>query len=169
MSIEQKLCKVKVKISSAIYVECDKIYQSKVCVQEFLYLVSASHAAASGLDIQLEKSKYNSPVCKKIGCMWGNTTRHILFFLGNWYEQMALVKVSSSEFSSEFGNLGSIPDEWHWVLKHSWVCHGSHALAIFCVALSQTVHWPLRFLYCCTPFNFFFLDFVSCDLVLTEL
>ena len=42
-------------ISTPIYVECD---WSKVCVQEFSYLVS-------GLDIQLEKSKDYSPVCKK--------------------------------------------------------------------------------------------------------
>ena len=46
------------KISTPIYVECDKMYQSKVCVQEFSYFVS-------GLDIQLEKSEYDSPVRKK--------------------------------------------------------------------------------------------------------
>ena len=45
-------------ISTPIYVECDKMYRSKVCVQEFSYFVS-------GLDIQLEKSEYDSPVCKK--------------------------------------------------------------------------------------------------------
>ena len=36
-------------ISTPIYVECDKMYWSKVCVQEFSKIVS-------GLDIQLEKS-----------------------------------------------------------------------------------------------------------------
>ena len=41
-------------ISTQIYVECDKMYRSKVCVQEFSYIVS-------GLDIQVKKSKYNSP------------------------------------------------------------------------------------------------------------
>ena len=46
------------KISTPIYVECDKMYQSKVCVQEFSYFVS-------GLDIQDEKSEYNSPVHQK--------------------------------------------------------------------------------------------------------
>ena len=45
-------------ISTPIYVVCDKIYRSKVCVQEFSYFLS-------GLDIQLEKSEYNSPVRKK--------------------------------------------------------------------------------------------------------
>ena len=46
-------------ILTPIYVECDKMYRSKVCVQEFSYFVS-------GLDIQLEKSEYDSPVCKKL-------------------------------------------------------------------------------------------------------
>ena len=45
-------------ISTPIYVECDKMYRSKVCVQEFLYIVSDP-------DIQVEKSEYNSPVRKK--------------------------------------------------------------------------------------------------------
>ena len=57
-------------ISTPIYVECNKMYRSKVCVQEFSYFVS-------GLDIQLEKSEYDSPVCQKIGCRWQNTTSHI--------------------------------------------------------------------------------------------
>ena len=45
-------------ISTPIYVECDKMYRSKVCVQEFSYFVS-------GLGIQLEQSENNSPVLKK--------------------------------------------------------------------------------------------------------
>ena len=46
-------------ISTPIYVECNKMYWSKICVQEFSYIVS-------GLDIQLEKSVQQS--CKqKIG------------------------------------------------------------------------------------------------------
>ena len=60
-------------ISTPIYVECDKMYQSKVCVQEFWYFVS-------GLDIQLEKSEYDSPVRQKISCRWRNMTSHIPFF-----------------------------------------------------------------------------------------
>ena len=60
MNIEQKFLLLRCKIvqseniSTFIYVECDKIYQSTVCVQEFWYIVS-------GLDIQLEKSEYYSP------------------------------------------------------------------------------------------------------------
>ena len=42
------------KISTPIYVECDKMYRSKVCVQEFWYFVS-------GLDIQIERSENDNP------------------------------------------------------------------------------------------------------------
>ena len=48
------------------------MHQSKVCVQEFWYFVS-------GLDIQLEKSEYNSPVSKKICCI-GEIQRAIYSF-----------------------------------------------------------------------------------------
>ena len=44
LSIEQKLCEV--KYFDSIYVECDKMYRSKVCVQEFSYSVS-------GLDVSI--------------------------------------------------------------------------------------------------------------------
>ena len=71
-----------VKKFNPIYVECDKTYRSKVWVQEFSYF-------ASGLDIQLEKSENNSPVRKKIGCRWRNTTSRILFFSSSWYESTA--------------------------------------------------------------------------------
>ena len=62
-------------ITTPIYAECDKMYRlkSKVCVQEFSYFVS-------GLDIQLEQSENDSPVRKKMGCMWRNTTSHTPFF-----------------------------------------------------------------------------------------
>ena len=69
-------------ISTPIYVECDKMYWSKVWIQEFSYFVA-------GLDIQLEKSEYYSPVSKKIGCRWRNTMSHIQFFSSNQYEPMA--------------------------------------------------------------------------------
>ena len=68
-------------ISTPIYVECNKMYRSKVCVQEFSYFVS-------GLDIQVEKSEYDSPAGQKISCRWQNTTSHIPFFSGYWYEPM---------------------------------------------------------------------------------
>ena len=45
-------------ISTPIYIECDKMYRSKVCVQEFWYFVP-------GLDIQPEQSENDSPARKK--------------------------------------------------------------------------------------------------------
>ena len=69
-------------ISTPIYVECHKMYQPKVCVQEFSYFMS-------GLDNQFEQSVDDSPVCKKIGCRWLNMTSSVQLFLGNWYEAMA--------------------------------------------------------------------------------
>ena len=50
MSCSMKIVRSE-NISTPIYVKCDKMYRSKVCVQEFSYFVS-------GLDIQLEKSEY---------------------------------------------------------------------------------------------------------------
>ena len=106
-------------ISTPIYVECHRMYQSKVCVQEFSYFVSGQ----AGLDIQLEKSEYYSPVWKKVCCRWLNTTSYIQFFFERliWTNGLA-VKVSRCEF----GYLGLIPNEcwnalqrlghfaWHW-------------------------------------------------------
>ena len=59
-------------ISTPIYVECDKMYRSKVCVQEFSYFVS-------GLDIQLEQSKNNSPICKKNPAVAGGKIRRLTY------------------------------------------------------------------------------------------
>ena len=88
-------------ISTPIYVECDKMHQSKVCIQEFLCFVS-------GLDIQLDQSKNNSPVRKKNQLQlakYGET--YTGFFKQLIQTNGLVVKVSSSES----GNLGSIPDE----------------------------------------------------------
>ena len=57
-------------ISTPIYVECDKMYRSKVCVQELSYFVS-------GLDIQFEQSEYNSPVHKKL--VAGGEIRRVIY------------------------------------------------------------------------------------------
>ena len=51
-------------ISTPIYVECNKIYRSKVCVQEFWYIVS-------GLDIQPEQFENDHPTadsCEQKSC-----------------------------------------------------------------------------------------------------
>ena len=50
-------------ISTPIYVQCDKMYSSKVCVQEFWFFVP-------GFDIQPEQSENNNPALKNAieGC-----------------------------------------------------------------------------------------------------
>ena len=50
-----------------------------------------------------------------------------------------------------------------------WMLKPSAAPRLFWVAVSPSVHWHACFLYCCAPYDFFFLDFVSGDLALTEL
>ena len=127
-------------ISTLIYVECDKIYQSKVCVQEFWYIVS-------GLDIQLEKSEYYSPVCKKIGCRWRNTTSHKQFFSSNRYEPMAQWLAIGRLIAESLAT-------WVQILKSAKTKPSAGPQPFF-VALSPSVHCQLRFLCCCTLYNFF--------------
>ena len=122
-------------ISTPIYVECDKMYQWKVCGRDFV----------SGLDIQLEQSKNNSPVCKKIGCRWQNTTKNILFFFRAMDMNLWLSVYGESQRVVQLGF-----NSW-WVLKRSATPRP------FCVALSPSVHWHVR--YCCALYNFFFLGF----------
>ena len=75
------------------------MYWSKVCVQEFWYLVS-------GLDIQPEKSQYDSPEWKKT--VAGGEIRQVIywFFSALDANHGFVVKVSRSAF----GDFGSIPD-----------------------------------------------------------
>ena len=68
--------------STPIYVECDKMYWSKVCLQEFWNFVS-------GLDIQSEQSENNNPALKKSSCRLLNTGSNIPFFSIIWYEPVA--------------------------------------------------------------------------------
>ena len=127
------------KYSIPIYVECDKMYRSKVWIPEFSYFVS-------GLDIQLEKSECDSPVRKKIGCRWRYTTSHIPFFSRNWYEPMAQWLRLVAESRATLAQF----------LK------SAETLATprpFCVALSPSVHWHAGFLYFCALYDFFFLGF----------
>ena len=96
------------------------MYRSKVCVQEFSYFVS-------GLDIQLEKSEYYSPVRKKIGCRWQNTTSLIQFYSGNWYEPMAQWLLLVKTGCRESGDMGSIPEECWNALQRLLRCLGHFA------------------------------------------
>ena len=85
-------------ISTLIYVECDKMYRSKACVQEFSYFVS-------GLDIQLEKFEKDSPVSKKM--VAGGEIQRIRY---GFFQQ--LIRTNGLEVKvgcSESADMGSIP------------------------------------------------------------
>ena len=85
-------------ISTPIYVECDKMYRSMVCVQEFLYFVP-------GLDIQPEQSKTDNPARNNAvaGC---ETLRLLLTVLFSRLTQTHGLEVKVSR--SESGDSGSI-------------------------------------------------------------
>ena len=107
------MCKncAKWKYSTPIYVECDKIYRRKVCVQEFLYFVP-------GLDIQPEQSKTDNPARNNAvaGC---ETLRLLLTVLFSRLTQTHGLEVKVSR--SESGDSGSILVRcWNSLLP---VCH----------------------------------------------
>ena len=81
-------------ISTQIYVECYKMYQSKVCVQDFGYFVP-------GLDIQPEQSENDNSSLKKqvAGCKAG---QHIftVFFCKLTQTHGLVIKVSRSELGA---------------------------------------------------------------------
>ena len=75
------------KISTPIYVKCDKMYRSKVCVQEFPYFVSG----LSGLHIQFEQSENDCPVTpvrKKYRLQVAKFDESHTVFSHNWCEPM---------------------------------------------------------------------------------
>ena len=134
--------------STPIYIKCNKMYRSKVCVQLFSYFVS-------GLDIQLEKSEYNSPICKKISFRWQNMKSHITFFLEqSIWNNGSVVKTGCRVWLHGYDSL--------WVLKPS------AASRPFCVALGLQCTDTSAFYHSIAAL-FFFLDFVSGNLALTEL
>ena len=87
-------------ISTPIYVDCYMTYRSKICVQEFSYFVS-------GLDVQVEKSEYDSSVRQKISCRWRNMTSYIPFF-EKLIQTYGLVVKAGCRKS---GDMGSVPDD----------------------------------------------------------
>ena len=48
---------------------------------------------------------------------------------------------------------------WATWVRFLMIAERSAAPRPFCVALSPSVHWHARFLYCCALYNFFFLGF----------
>ena len=89
MSKEQKLCKLALQsedISTPIYVECDKMYRSKVCIQEFWYCLSSLE-----LPLISTRAIWDRQFCtlKAVRNSSSNMTIHIPFFSSNCYEPMA--------------------------------------------------------------------------------
>ena len=172
-------------ISTPNYVECDKLYRSKVCVHEFSYF-------GIGLGIQLEQSescrtgyrwlpvrtlpmeplwcdmgrcsrtvvviklrRTSALLRKKIGCRWRNTTSHIPFFSEIFIPTNGLVVKVNR---CELGDLGSIPVGWWNLFRLSHFAW----------------HWTRQCTDTCSFYiaalsSFVFLDFVSGDLALTDL
>ena len=95
-------------ISNPIYIECDTMYRSKVCIQEFWYFVP-------GLDIQPEQSENDNPARKKAvaGC---KTPRVI--FPAHWCKSMPqwlrLIGVIQFPHGAEILSAARWPFAWHW-------------------------------------------------------
>ena len=137
-------------ISTSIYVECDKMYQSKVWVQEFLYFVSGQVT----LIFNLKNLSTTVLYAKKSG---GKIRKVIYFFFwSDWYKTMA---------------------QWLRLVVESlatWVLFFMSAETLCSVSAilrntEPAVHWHALFLYCCALSFSFFLDFVSGYLARTEL
>ena len=87
-------------ISTLIYFECDKMYQSKVSVPEIWYFVA-------GLDIQRGQSEKNSPACKKKGVQGCEAILVIYSFFRSLIRVYDLLVVVN-ESRSETGGMGFI-------------------------------------------------------------
>ena len=147
MSIEQKLCEVKIfplqSMSNAIR-SIDQRFVFKnsriSCLSRLALIFNLNNRRTTILYAKnrLQVAKYDES--------------YTVFFR-EWIRTYGLVlKVSSMES----GDMGPISDEcWNSVLPH-----GHFAW-----------HWARQctYLYCCTLYNFSFLDFVSGGLALTEL
>ena len=146
MSIEQKLCEVKIfqlqSMSNAIRCIGQRFKDSGItCLALIFNLKNPSMTV-----LYAKKSVAGGKIRRVMYC----------FFRA----------IDTNQWLSGYGVSQRV--RWHGV--DSWfVRKGSAAPWPFCVALSPSVHWHLRFLYCCYLYNFFFLDFGSGDLALTEL
>ena len=100
----------------------------------------------SGLDIQVEKSKNDSPVHKKIGWRWQNTTIHVLFFPCYWYKPMAkwLRLVAESRAT------------WIWFMMSAETLCSASAILRGTEPVSALTR---ALVYCCTLQNFLLLGF----------
>ena len=87
-------------ISTPIYIECDKMYRSKVCVQEFTYFVS-------GLDVQLEKTEMIVLYAKK----WLQMAKYYESCTVSFWQIIGTTGLAVEVSRSEFGNLDLTPEE----------------------------------------------------------
>ena len=150
MSIEQKLCEVKI-------FWLQSMLNAIRCIDQ-RFEIKNSCISCLALIFNL-KNYTNIPLCKKflyakIGCRWRNTTSHIPFFFELLIRTNGLVVKTGCR---ESGDMGSIPKEcwnplqclcWHWASQCTDMCY------FYITVLS---------------IMYFFLDFVSGDLALTEL
>ena len=132
-------------ISIPIYVECDKMSRSKVCVQEFSYFVS-------GLLIFNLKNPSTTVLYAKKSVAGGEIWRVIYSLFRAIDTNHSNQWLSGQHWLQRVGRCGF--KSWG-VLKRSQAA----APRTFCVALSPSVHWHTSFSYCCTLYNFSFLGF----------
>ena len=111
-------------ISTPIYVQCDKMYRSKVCDQEFWYFVS-------GLGIQVEQPENDNSAPKKIGSRLQDLTTDIRFLGISIWTYGLVVQASPSES----GDMAS----------NAYSAETPDAPLPFCVVPSLSLHWYTRF------------------------
>ena len=154
MSIEQKLCKVK------LFQLQSMLNMSRCIDQRFAF----KNYGVSCLALIFYLKNPSMTVLKKICCRWRNTMSHILLSFGQFILTNGLPGLLVKVSNRESGNIGSImiPDEcwhalqrlshfaWHWACQ----CTDTSAFNLNIAALSII---------------FFFLDFVSGYLALTKL
>ena len=93
------------------------------------------------------KIKARQSCMQKIGCRWRNKTRHVPFFSSNRYEPMAQWLAIGRLIAESLAT-------WVQILKSAKTKPSAGPQPFF-VALSPSVHCQLRFLCCCTLYNFF--------------
>ena len=138
LSIEQKLCELKI-------FQLQSMSNAKRCIdQRFAFKNSGVSCLALIFNL---KNPSTTVLYLKKSVAGGVIQRLIYRFFRTIDTNLWL---SGQGESQRVGRLGF--DSW-WVL----ICYA--APRPLCVPLSPSVHWHVRFLYCCTLYNFFFLGF----------
>ena len=143
MSIEPKLSHVQLEnISTPIYVECYKMYRSKICIQEFWFIVS-------DVDIQPEQSQNDNPACKKKKAVPGCEIDRVIY---NFFHSIA-----TTLWLSGWG-------ESKWVGRHVFDSRKIRKLSA--VLRHFAWHWARQWIDTCAfillcSLYFFFLGFLQ--------